>query len=121
MIYVWIGLLIAVLAWREWQILLEWRWKDREDKKTWLPFWETNPNKFKNKFLSGIWKNLDSFHVSNGLATLMFCVVIIGSNLTYQLRFDALSDAVNDAANIIAYWFIWMQIRNLFVKIIYKK
>ena len=115
MIYVWVGLLIAVLAWREVQILIDRdSWKAENYRKL---FWYTH---WKSK-----WKNWDSFHVSNGLATIL--ILLIGASKSSAsltgLIIPSLVDVqpVGIALDIIIYWLIWMQLRNLFMHKIYKK
>lgn len=114
MIYVWIILLIAVLAWREVQILI--------DRGSWtgtsrIPLWYTD---WKDK-----WKNWDSFHVSNGIATIL--ILLIGASKSYasltEFIIPSLADVqpVGIALDIIIYWLIWMQIRNIFMKVNYRK
>ncbi len=115
MIYIWIILLIAILAWREVQILIDrGSWKAEDYRKL---FWYTD---WKSK-----WKNWDSFHVSNGLATIL--ILLIGASKSYasfmEFIIPLLADVqpVGIALDIIIYWLIWMQIRNLFIHVVYKR
>ena len=103
-----IALLIAVLAWREVQILIDrGSWKDWDYHKL---FWYTD--------WQGKWKNWDSFHVSNGLATLIIIYLIKGYLPEALYVF---CQPLTDILHTIAYWLIWMQIRNLFMHIIFKR
>ena len=110
MIYALIILLIAVLSWREVQILIDrGSWKARDYRRL---FWYTDQNS-KEKYL---WlfpkKNWDSFHVSNGLATLIIIILIKGY----------LPHPYLDVWFYVpVYWLVWMQIRNLFMHVIIKK
>jgi len=108
-------LLIAVLAWREVQILIDrGSWK-REDYHN--LFWYTD---WKSK-----WKNWDSFHVSNGIATIL--ILLIWASKSYvsltELIVPSLADVqpIGIALDIVIYWLIWMQIRNVFMHRIFKR
>jgi len=106
MIYILIILLIAVQAWREIQILIDRKSYKAEDYRK--LFWYTD---WRSK-----WKNWDSFHVSNGIATLIICY-FISLHLDSIGMLTGLSHWVIPFLNTIAYWLIWMQIRNLFMKL----
>ena len=117
MVYIWLILLILMLSWREVQILI--------DRGSWagtsrIPLWYINQNS-KEKIL---WvfpkKNFDSFHVSNGLATLIIIEMIIDYLPQIGLR-HLVGHFVQVQLHVIAYWLIWMQIRNLFIKANYRK
>ncbi len=111
MIYIWLILLIAILAWREVQILIDrGSWKKEDYRNI---FWHTD---WKSK-----WKNWDSFHVSNGLATLIVLILLVpilpsvsGQVLGHLGVFNVLID-------IPIYWLIWVQIRNLFMHVVFKR
>jgi len=97
MTYILIILLIAVLSWREVQILIDrGSWKAEDYKKL---FWYTD---WRSK-----WKNWDSFHVSNGIATLIIIYLI--KDMLPQIW------VLPTWTTVPAYWLIWMQIRNLFM------
>jgi len=109
---IWLVLLIAVLAWREVQILI--------DRGSWLkenlrfnPYWYIDQNS-KKKIL-GLFpeKNFDSYHVSGGLVTLII-IYLIRDDLWKPIE-------LSELLYVVAYWLIWMQIRNLFMKVIYKR
>ncbi len=118
MIWIILILLIAVLGWREVQILID-RGSWKKEKLRFNPYWYIDQNS-KKKILGLILiKNLDSFHVANGLTVLMFCIIIVSSNLTYQIYI--ISQFWTIIVNIGLYWLIWMQLRNLFMKGIYKR
>ena len=110
MIYAYLILLIATLSWREVQILID-RGSWRKENLRFNPYWYIDQN--------SKWKNFDSFHVANGLTVLMFCIIIVSSNLTYQIYI--ISQFWTIIVNIGLYWLIWMQLRNLFMKGIYKR
>ena len=105
-IYVWLILFIAVLSWREVQILIDrgsWKAEDYH-KLFWYIHWESK------------WKNWDSFHVSNGLFTLILVYILYTNNNLPELL-CIINQFITDILHIIAYWLIWMQIRNLFMKL----
>ena len=110
-------LLIAVLSWREVQILID-RGSWKKENLRFNPYWYIDQNS-KEKVL---WiipkKNLDSFHVANGIATLIICFGLVYCDIIYVLY--VICDTASRILNTIAYWLIWMQIRNLFMKAIYR-
>ena len=115
---VYIILLIAVRAWREVQILIDRdSWKYRNLKLH--LYWEFNQSS-KEKFL---WiipkKNLDSFHVSNGFGVLLICFGFVYYEVAYVLY--VWCEVLTHILNTIAYWLVWMQIRNLFMYLIYDR
>jgi len=107
-------LLIALVSWREVQILIDiigkGKWQYKHFKKLFWHFDQSNKEKI-------LWiipkKNLDSFHVSNGLATLIICHLIAEN---YPL-FQFVEGSWNTVILIPLYWITWMQIRNLFMKL----
>ena len=102
-------LLIAVLSWREVQILIDrGSWKAEDYRRL---FWYID---WKSK-----WKNFDSFHVSNGVMTLILCI-ILRINIDYDV-FYLFCDTLTHIAHIIAYWLIWMQLRNFFMHVVYRR
>ena len=104
-------LLIAVLSWREVQILIDrGSWNDWDYYKL---FWYKDQNS-KEKYL-GLFlkKNWDSFHVSNGVATFII-LILIRDYLPHPY--------ISVWFYIPAYWLlVWMQIRNLFMHKIFKR
>ena len=111
-IWFYLILLIAVLSWREVQILIDrGSWKAKDHKKL---FWYIEQKGFKR-----LW---DSFHVSNGILT--FLILIIWASNSYASLIEFIIPSLADvqpmgfALDIIIYWLIWMQIRNLFMKIL---
>jgi len=105
------GLLVFVigLSYREIQILIDRGSWNRED--FWIPIWYTK--------LTTIWKNFDSFHFIHGLAILGLAEYLVQDLPTYYFTF--LADWINYQLYVAAYWFIFMQIRNLFMHKIFKK
>jgi len=106
-----IGLLIFVigLSWREVQILIDrGSWK-KED--FWIPLWYIKWTSF--------WKGFDSFHAIHGLAILGLMEFLVQYLPSYYFTF--LADWINYQLYVVAYWLIYMQIRNLFMHIIFKK
>ena len=99
-IWFYLILLIAVLSWREVQILIDrGSWKAEDHKKLfWYISWESK------------WKNFDSFHVSNGFITLLI-IWLIRDGLWQPIE-------LYEPIYVVVYWLIWMQIRNLFIKIL---
>jgi len=107
-------LLIAVLSWREVQILIDRdSWKDWDYRKL---FWYTDQNS-KEKILWVIpKKNLDSFHVSNGIATLIIIELLV-QYLPKPVSIEQyVGIFIENQLYVIAYWLLWMQIRNWFMK-----
>ena len=108
-------LLIAVLSWREVQILIDRLDWDAEDYRG--LFWYTE--------WASKWKDFDSFHISNGLATVL--ILLIGASKSYVsltgLIIPSLADVqpIGIALDIIIYWLIWMHVRNIFMHIIFKR
>ena len=94
MIYLLI-ILALLSAYREVQILIDrgsWRKEDYRNI-----FWKTD---WQSK-----WKNLDSFHVSNGLFVLVMFFAM--DTITWYL--------------VPVYWFGFMQVRNVGLHIIFKR
>ena len=111
MIYIWLILLIAVLSYREVLHLIQrGSWNDWD---YWNVFWYTEHN--------SMWKDWDSFHFASGLAVLIICVIVLNPEPIYQIQIDAVSDAINDAVNIIVYWLAIHWLRNIFMHIIFKR
>jgi len=106
LIHIYLILLIFVLSYREVQILIDrGSWKAEDHKKI---FWYIS---WKSK-----WKNFDSFHVSNGIATLIMIYLFTTSmSLTYEILAN---EALNLTIHVGIYWLIWMQLRNLIMKIL---
>jgi len=99
------SMLIAVLAWREVQILIDrGSWKAEDHKKI---FWYID---WKSK-----WKNFDSFHVSNGIAVLIICYIVAENYQVISLPF---LNGYQVIALTVVYWIVFMQIRNLIMKIL---
>ena len=101
-------ILIGILSWREVQILIDrGSWKaDDYHNLFWYISWKSK------------WKDFDSFHVANGLATLIICYIIA---VNYQLIVLNYLGDYQFIALAIIYWLIWMYIRNIFMHIIFKK
>jgi len=102
MVYVWLFLLIAVLSWREVQILIDRKsWK--KENLRFNPYWYIDWKRW--------YKNFDSYHVSGGLVTLII-IYLIRDDLWQPIE-------LYEPLYIVAYWLIWMQLRNFFMKGIY--
>ena len=100
MIWIILILIIALFSYREVQILIDrgsWRAADHRNI-----FWYIEQKGFK--------RLLDSFHVSNGFATLLI-IWLIRDDLWTPI-------ALYEPLYIGLYWLIWFQIRNLFMRII---
>ena len=108
-------LLIAVLSWREVQILIDRKsWESEDYKKL---FWYVDQNS-KEKVLWVYKKNLDSFHISNGIALVLILDMIDLPRYEFDLFWiiDWCSQIY-----VIGYWIALMQLRNLFMHKIYKQ
>jgi hypothetical protein len=115
MIYLWLSLILICTAWREWQILVDrGSWKL---KGTWLPFWYFDQNSEEKLFGFILKKNLDSFHVSNGLRRWFTFEIFIDLLPVYTFT----PEWVFIQLNIAVYWTVWMQLRNLLLHKIFKK
>jgi len=115
--YFLIILLIVIASWREVQILID---RDSWKGTSRIPLWYIDQNS-KEKIL---WlfpkKNLDSFHVSNGLFTLILIHILYTNNILPELLY-VFCDTLTHILHIIAYWLIWMQIRNIVMKVNYRR
>ncbi len=113
-------LLIAVLSWREVQILID-RGSWKKENLRFNPYWYIDQNS-KEKVLWVIpKKNLDSFHVANGVATILILEMIIHYLPLYTFSIqDGLAYGLIIQAYVGLYWLVWMQIRNLFMEVIYR-
>ena len=98
-------LLIALFSYREVQILI--------DRGSWIPaehlkiFWYIKQKGFKR-----IW---DSFHVSNGIITMIICYIVAEYVVEFQILF--LGDYQTAVLTVVG-WVLFMQIRNLFMGLI---
>ena len=109
MIYVWLILLIAVLSYREVLHLIQrGSWNDWDYHNI---YWYTEHN--------SKWKDFDSYHASNGLATLIIIEMVI--HYLPMFNISVLGELVNTQLHVIAYWLIWMHVRNIFLHIILKR
>lgn len=109
MIYLLLILLIFILAWREVLHLCErgsWNFEDYR-----IPVWYIH---WRSK-----WKVFDTFHLTNGLITLIFIYLLLMNPNIYKLY--VIYDIVSLVVNIIAYWIIWMWLRNIFMHVVFKK
>ena len=109
-----IVLLIAVVSWREVQILIDrgsWKAEDYH-KLFWYIHWESK------------WKNFDSFHVASGLFVLILVYILYTSPNIPELLNPILA-LFSDirlffAFDIIIYWFLFHWLRNIFMHIVFK-
>src|SRR3989304_6536957 len=107
MIFIFLGLLGLISAYREIQILIE---TDRRNIiKTWISIWGLN---WWNKW----YKGFDSFHLSNGLFALIMCILIVYDFKGIDLNF--LGD-FNSIALILIYWWFYFWIRNIGMHILF--
>jgi len=110
MIYIWLILLIAVLSWREVQILIDrGSWNDWDYHNL---FWYT---RWQYK-----WKDWDSFHVSNGLATLIIIEMVIDNLLQIPIA-QYVGEFVQVQLHVLIYWVLWMWIRNIWMHVVFKR
>ena len=111
MIYIWLILLIAVLSYREVLHLIQrGSWNDWD---YWNVFWYTEHN--------SMWKDWDSFHFANGLATLIIIEVVIGYLPCIRFFAQYVGEFVQVQLNVVLYWLLWMHVRNIFLHIILKR
>ena len=98
-------LAIAILSWREVQTLIDrGSWRAEEHLNI---FWYTK--------WDGFWKLWDSFHISNGMATMILCYFFTRYAVKFKIKFLG---KYQTAVLTVAFWFVWMQARNLFMTII---
>ena len=104
MIWVHLILLIAVMSYREVQILIDrGSWKAIDHLNIfWYISWKSR------------WKNFDSFHVANGVATILILEMVV----QYLPQPVSIEHWISSQMYVIVYWFGWMQIRNLFMKVL---
>ena len=109
MIYIWLILLIAVLAYREVLHLIQrGSWNDWD---YWNVFWYTEHN--------SKWKDFDSYHISSGLAVLIICIIITTPDVVFQIYI--INQFWTIIANIVLYWLAIHWLRNIFMHIIFKR
>ena len=117
-------LLAMVLGWREIQILIM-RGSYYKENLRFNPYWYKDQNSKEKYFGLFPKKNFDSFHVANGLAVVL--ILLIGASKSYVSLTGLIGLSLADvqpigiALDIIIYWVIFMQIRNLAMWLIYKK
>ena len=98
-------LMILLQSWREVQILIDrGSWRAEEHLNV---FWYTDWQSF--------WKLWDSFHVSNGLFTLILSYLIVRYVFNVRLQFLG---KFNFLIFMVVFWFCWMQLRDLFMGVI---
>ena len=105
MIWLILILLIALFSYREVQILIDrgsWRATEHLDIY-WYTGWD------------GFWKLWDSFHLSNGIITMIICYIV--SKYVVKFKVGFLGKYQTTALTVVG-WFIFMQIRNLFMGLI---
>ena len=107
MIFIFLGLLGLISAYREIQILIETdRWNII---KTWIPIWGLN-------WWDRWYKGFDSFHLPNGLFALVMCILIVYDFKGIDLNF--LGD-FKGIALILIYWWFYFWIRNIGMHILF--
>ena len=110
MIYIWLILLIAVLSYREVLHLIQrGSWNDWD---YWNIFWYTDNHSWR--------KNFDSYHFSNGLATLIIFEMIIEYLLQIPIA-QYVGEFVQVQLNVLIYWVLWMWFRNIWLHIVFKR
>jgi len=109
MIYIWLILLIAVLSYREVLHLIQrGSWNDWDYHNI---YWYTEHN--------SKWKDFDSYHASNGLATLIIIEMVI--SYLPIISYIGNRGFIGIQLHVIAYWLIWMWIRNIWMHIVFKR
>ena len=100
-------LFTVAVSYREVQILIDrGSWKP---DMTWIPLWYIHWQ---------LWyKNFDSFHLMNGLAFLFLLEALIDYLPKYKFKF--LANWLNSQLWVVVYWYALMQIRNLFMSVIF--
>ena len=96
---------ILIFSWREVQILI--------DRGSWRA--EEHLNVFWHTKWDGVWKLWDSFHVSNGMATMILCYFFSAYTIKFKIKFLG---KYQTAVLTVVLWLVWMQVRNLFMLII---
>ena len=111
MIWILLILLIFVMSYREVQILID-RGSWRKENLRFNPYWYLSQQRW--------YKNFDSFHVSNGLIVLIVCYFVASYvvSITMLIGLSSWGGLIIDT---VLYWVIFMQARNLFMKLIYRK
>ena len=99
---------IAILAYREWQILVD-RGSWLVDN-TWLKFWYTDWKSWL--------KDLDSFHFMNGLSVLVLLETFTDKD---DILINFNPEWLCVQAHVVFYWLAWMYIRNIFMHIVFDK
>jgi glycopeptide antibiotics resistance protein len=113
--YVLLILLVFVMSWREVQILID-RGSWKKEKLRFNPYWYIPQDKW--------YKNFDSFHVANGLAVLLILGLVIDYLFTTSMSLTSdilMNRALNLTISVSIYWVIIMQVRNLVMKLIYRR
>ena len=108
MIWIILILLIALFSYREVQILID-RGSWRKENLRFNPYWYLPQDKW--------YKNFDSFHVSNGLIVLIICY-FVASYVVSITMLIGLSSWDSPIIDTVLYWFVFMQLRNLIMKIL---
>ena len=109
MIYLYLILLIAVLSWRECQILIDRKSWVKENLKVNL-YWYLPQDKWYRVF--------DSYHVSGGLAVLLILEMVIHNLPMYAF---GVQHWLMVQVWVVVYWLLFMQLRNLAMKLIYRR
>ena len=110
MIYLWLSLLIAVLSYREVLHLIQrGSWYDWNYRNV---FWFTDQD--------GKWKNWDSFHFANGLATLIIIEMVIDNLLQIPIA-QYVGEFVQVQLHVLIYWVLWMWFRNIWMHVVFKR
>ena len=104
------------MSYREVLILID-RGSWKKENLRFNPYWYIPQDKW--------YKNFDSFHCAVGLIVLL--ILLIGASNPYVSLTGLIGLSLADmqpigfALDIIIYWVIFMQIRNLVMKLIYRK
>ena len=111
MIWIFLGLLGLISAYREIQILIETdRWNII---KTWISIWGLN-------WWDRWYKGFDSFHLPNGLFALVMCIMIIIHPPDYMFGLGCfLPDWLEQPLFILIYWWFYFWVRNIGMHILF--
>ena len=97
--------LVFAVSYREVQILIDrGSWKAIDHLNI---FWYTQ--------WDGFWKLWDSFHISNGIATMIMCYIISEYMISFKIKFLGKTQTI---VLTVALWIVWMQARNLFMNVL---
>ena len=100
------------MSYREVQILID-RGSWKKENLRFNPYWYIDQRKW--------YKNFDSFHCAIGLIVLLILEMVIDYLPQYTGFGHILGHFVQSQIHVIVYWVVIMQLRNLFMWLIYRK